>query len=217
MDVLTAAWLAAGARPAPALTRAGRCARCSTLAELTAVRSAISKTFTGFEGWGDPGGTGLCGACAWAYTTPQLRAEPHLVTRQPVGLRRLQRTDIRAVLLTGALDPCLALVVPLRPGRKHVVPTARWGRVTVDDAVLPWGDSDAARLGELIELRGRGFGSRMLTEPAPSYHVLRRLPPDQWQPTMRAWQQLAPWRAPDSPWLPLALHVTTSTQETPPQ
>jgi hypothetical protein len=36
--------------------------------------------------------------------------------------------------------------VPLRPGRKHLLPTATWGHVTVDDAQLPWSTTDTARL-----------------------------------------------------------------------
>ena len=49
----------------------------------------------------------------------------------------------------------------------------------------------------------------MLTEPAPPFPVLRRLPVGDWAGAMRDWAQLAPWRTQPSPWLDLALHVTT--------
>ncbi len=217
MHVIDAAWIGAGAPPPPtAPRRSGSCARCAAAgADLIPVQAAISKTFTAFDGWSEPRGTGLCGACAWAYSTPDLRAAAHVVTRDPVALQRVGRSEVRDLLLAGAVAADVAVVVPLRPGRKHVLPTATWGRVTVDDAQLPWADTDAHRLSTVNELRTRGFGSRMLAGPAPPFRVLCSLPRDLWQPTMRAWDELAPWRTTDNPWLPLALHVTTPTEERP--
>jgi hypothetical protein len=151
--------------------------------------------------------------CSWGYATAGLRAGAHLITRTPAMVQALTRDQARAAL-TSALAADQALVVPLRPGRKHVLPDAVWGRVSVDDAHLPWGEHDAALLQLVIDLRGKGFGSRMLAEPAPPYPVLQTLPRADWQPVLQAWEQLTPWRVPDSPWLPLALHVTLPISDT---
>ena len=212
MDVLTAAWIGDG-RPTvePSPTLEGPCARCGTTAALVPARSVISKAFTAFDGWSTPNGRGLCPACAWCYDTTSLRAVAHLVTRQLPALRRMTRDDAVVLLRAGALAVDLSLVVPLRPGRKHVVPAAEWGRVSVDDVPVPWSASDAQLLEAVLELRSQGFGTRMLAEPAPPVPVLKALAPDRWARVLQLWEALGPWRTPDSPWMDLALHITTPT------
>ena len=209
-DVVSAAWQGSGAPEPAGATGEGPCARCSTIAALVPVRSVVSKVFVGFEGWANTTGHGLCAPCAWGYTTPSLRTAAHLVTRQPVTYRQLDRAGCAALLLQ-ALDPGAAVVVPLRPGRKHVMPRAAWGRITIDDATLPWSAREAGLLHLVLELRAHGFGSRMLQEPHPPYAALVKLPRDRWSAVIATWESLAPWRLPGSPWLPLALHLTTPT------
>jgi hypothetical protein len=111
-----------------------------------------------------------------------------------------------AAMLQEALAPDVALAVPLRPGRKHVLPAAAWGRVTTGDACLSWTCADAARLAVMARLRRQGFGSRMLAAPAPAFGVLRRLAPDHWPQVTRDWEALRPWRE-RRPWLDLALRL----------
>ncbi len=209
MTVLTTAWRAAGSPARSDIAIAGICARCGSPAELTPARAVISKTFTGFGGWIDPSGHGLCPACCWGYDTDALRLSPHLVEADPPHLTRLTKTQTGELLQQGCLGSGQALVVPLRAGRKHLVPTAAWGRVTTDNTQLPWGDSDARRLRIVARLRGLGFGTRMLAAPAPAYPTLRRLPATDWPQVISWWGELDPWRVADSPWLALALHVTT--------
>lgn len=212
MNVLTAAWTATGAPVAPhAPGVAGACARCAEVGDLVSVRGVISKTFTGFDDWVDPNGPGVCSACAWGYSTPALRVAPHLIVRDPAAIQELSRVEVGLLLQRGGLEPGLAVVVPLRPGRKHVLPAAEWGRVSIEDAQLPWRDRDAGLLQLVVDLRDRGFGTRMLIEPAPPFQVLQTLPRCQWAQVMRLWNRLAPWRTPDNPWLALALRVTTPT------
>lgn len=209
-DVLDAAWRGSGTPSPPETARRGRCARCGDTAALTPVRAAVSKVFTGFEGWDNPSGAGLCARCSWAYTTPVLRTGIHLVTRRPASCQQIERAGAAAILCH-ALHSGAALVVPLRPGRKHLLPVATWGQVTTDTGRLPWGQREAGLLELVGQLRADGFGSRMLQAAAPPFQVFHSLPRDRWQPVQVAWQALAPWRAPDNPWFPLALHLTTPT------
>lgn len=211
MTVLDAAWSGSGTSARNLGAGEGACARCARSGAVVPVRAAISKTFTGFDDWDDPSGPGLCPACAWGYTAPALRSVPHLVGRDPASLQRLDRPRAGELLSSGGLSPDLALIVPLRPGRKHLLPTAVWGRISVDDARLTWRKRDAELLALVLQLRGVGFGSRMLGEPAAPFRVLRTLPPGRWSWVLWAWDELACWRAPDSPWLTLALHLTTPT------
>ncbi len=208
MTVLTTAWRAAGAPLRDDIAIAGRCARCGRPAELSPARKVISKSFTGYDDWVDPSGPGLCATCCWAYSTDTLRLSAHLVTADPIALVELPRFEVGKRLQQGALTPGCAVVVPLRPGRKHVMQAAEWGRVTIEDTQLPWSGDDAARLRTVAQLREMGFGSRMLAAAAPAFAQLRRLPEEQWPQVMAWWSELAPWRTPDSPWLALALHVT---------
>ncbi|WP_043650842.1 hypothetical protein [Cellulosimicrobium cellulans] len=210
MDVLTAAWIASGWPIVDeASLGAGECARCDASAHLVPVRRAVSKSFTAYDAWSNPSGPGLCQACTWAYTTTSLRAQAHLVGRSPATVRPVPRSGAAELLLTGALSADDALFVPLRPGRKHVLPAAEWGRVAVDDVTIPWSASDASLLRRVLDLRDRGFGTRMIAEPAPPYAVLIGLDRSEWPAVLQAWRELAPWRSPDNPWLHLALHITT--------
>jgi hypothetical protein len=213
MDVLTTAWLAAGQPSILAASRDGTCARCGKPARLATIGKVVSKTFTAWDGWADPGGQGVCHACAWAYRAPELRRLATCVTASPRVITHPGPAAIAAAL-SEPLPPVVALVVPLRPGRKHLLPGARWGRVTTDDAQLSWTSADAGRLGALLRLRGSGFGSRMLARPAPDFAVLRRVLPDRRAAVLADWHELGPWRA-RPPWLSLALHVTVPLQDPP--
>lgn len=207
MDVLTAAWQACG-QPRPAVpSRCGVCARCGCVDEhLTATRDVVSKVFTGYDAWRDPSGTGLCPACTWGHRTPELRTVAHLVTLTPLCLQQLEPAAL-AELLSVAVPADLAVVVPLRPGRKHLFPAACWGRVTVDDAQLPWTAADADRLAAMRRLRALGFGSRMLTEPAPVWAVLRQLPRHWAGQVLQDWSALDVWRS-RAPWFDLAVRAS---------
>lgn len=215
MTVTSTAWATAGAPAHEAVSSDGVCARCGRTGDVVPVRSVVSKVFTAFDDWSDRGGSGLCHICAWAFSTPSLRSTIHFVGRDPARLSPLAKVEAKSVLLRGELDPGVSLVVPLRPGRKHLLPGATWGRVCVDNAQLLWTTTHGRLLAFVDQLRELGFGSRMLTEPAPPFAVLRIVPPTQWNAVFRAWDALSVWRTPDNPWLPLAVHLTTpSSKET---
>ncbi len=206
MNVLTTAWVAAGRPRVPVPCGRGACARCGSAGtELAATREVVSRVFTGYDSWADPSGPGLCPACAWGYRTRTLRTTTHMVTAHPLLLQALSAPRL-GDLLTRPLPPRVAVVVPLRPGRKHLFPTAVWGRVTVEDTHLPWTSGDATRLGVMRRLRALGFGPRMLTEPAPAWSVLRRLPRTWWSQVGADWDLLEPWRS-RRPWFDLAVYV----------
>lgn len=207
MDVLTTAWLSCGAPLTVGRPVGGSCARCGRDdLSLVAAAAVVSRVFTGYDGWRDLYSPGLCPVCSWGYQALELRTFIHLVTADPPFLQQLDVTAL-GDLLTTPLGPDAAVVVPLRPGRKHLFPTAVWGRVTVDDAHLPWTAADAARLAAMQRLRYAGFGSRMLTEPAPPWPVLRRLPAGQWVQTLDDWRALDLWRL-RRPWLDLAVRAS---------
>ena len=175
----------------------------------------VSRSFTAFDSWVDPLAAALCSPCGWAYTDSDLRTHPHLVTRAPsltpVGLSAV------AHQLREALPVDQALIVPLRPGRKHLLPEAAWGRLTTEDGQLTWTSTDATLLAAMVRLRVLGFGSRMLlTEPAPPWPVLRRLDPARWASVLQDWRHLDGWRR-RTPWLRLAAHLSAPTPtSTPP-
>lgn len=209
--MLHVAWAAVGA-PDLKDPVAGACARCGHQGQISAA-AAVSKNFTGYDGWVTPGRPGTCAACTWAYTYEPLRRAPHLITTG--RLVELDLPGVRHVLADGeGLPTNVALTYPLRPGRKHLLPVADWGRATIDDMRLPWTGRDAARLQLVIRLREQGFTGKSLTEHAPPYTRLRRLPPDQWPSVLNAWDELAVWRSRPG-WLDLAVSTTRDLPSAP--
>lgn len=207
MSVVRAAWMGAGSPPLASKGPRGICSRCGAEGHLTATREVVSAVFTGYDHWVHPAGPGLCEGCTWSYRTPSLRSTISLVTRDPARYQALDRTTCLAILQC-AVPAGMALVVPLRPGRKHLLPIAQWGMVATDAAVVPWNAREAALLQLVVELRRHGFGSRMLMEPAVPFTMLQRLPAAVGDWVMAVWGQLDEWRVADSPWFPLALHVS---------
>lgn len=181
-----------------------QCSRCGTRATtFTPTREVVSPNFTGFDGWVNPRGPGLCATCTWAYSDPALRQLPHRVDVSRPGARPLSKDEVRQTLSAGPLPTTASLVVPIRPGRKHLLPLAEWGRVTTDHATISWTSNDAELLRIHRCLLKAGFATSDLDAPAPPFATLRQLPRSLWASTIAYWARLDPWR-PDTPWLLLA-------------
>ncbi len=192
-DVVEVAWRAHGSPSAMVGTLNGLCARCGTADSLTIVRHVISRNFTAFDDWCVPTGPGLCRACTWAFRSPMLRTIPHLVVRFPEMLTPLDTCQLRAQL-RGQVPPDVTVVVPLRPGRKHVLSGAAWGHVATDEHRLTWTSDDARRLGLAEQLLALGYRASQLLQPAPPYHQTALLPIAEAMWALDAWQDLTPWR-----------------------
>lgn len=206
LDPVHAAWHAVG-RPLPAAASDdGPCARCADPRPLTPTALVVSRGFTSMDSWSAPCSLGLCPACTWAYRHPELRQLPHLVSATPPGLTPLTGPALLEVLATPP-TPRTAITVPSRPGRKHVLPAATWGRVTLDETPLTWTRADTRRLKTVLELITAGAPAGSLTEPVPPWPVVAATrPPDRGR-LLDQWAALRPWR-PATPWLTVALVAT---------
>lgn len=197
-DVVSVAWKATGSPttidpPASSTQEPGACARCGETDSLTPIRKVLSRNFTAFDGWSCLNSAGLCRACSWAYRHPLLRTVPHLVVRWPELIQPLTPEGLSATL-SRSLSTNLAVVVPLRAGRKHAVSAATWGHVVADDVLLTWTATDADRLTIVHSLHDLGVSHKAMTGPVPPYTVLRSLSPDLVAQVLAWWEQLAPWR-----------------------
>ncbi|MGV9868213.1 hypothetical protein [Rhodococcus koreensis] len=207
-DVVAAAFASTTMRKVVEPAWVGRCARCAASpVPVEAVTTVVSRTFTGYDCWKAPAEGGLCAACAWAYRHPDLRRRMHVVTTRP-AMRAVTAADLRRILLR-PLEPDTAVVVPLRPGRKHILPHARWGSVAVEDTSLPWTGRDVAAAAAMRRLRALGFGARMLAEPAAPYPVLAQVAPRRWPAVFADWDRLAPYRR-IGQWWELVLRATVA-------
>ena len=204
-DVVEVAWRAHGSPSAMAGTLDGLCARCGTPDSLTVTRNVISRNFTAFDDWRDPAGAGLCRACTWAFRSPMLRTIPFLVVRFPEMLTPLATDQLRAQLREPML-PDKTVVVPLRPGRKHVLSGAAWGHVATDEHLLTWTSDDAHRLELAEQLLALGYRTSQLLQPAPPYPQTAALPIAQAVWALDAWQDLAPWRT-KQVWMAVAVRA----------
>ncbi|WP_394277265.1 hypothetical protein [Luteococcus sp.] len=205
--VSAAAWRAHSPMPATAPATTGACGCCGGLGDLWPAREAISRNFTAYDQWTHPAQPWLCAACTWTFTDRDLRTLPHLITT-PHQIRSLTTADAFHLLAAGPLGPHQAVVIPLRPGRRHLLPTARWAHVCTDTGCLPWPPADAHLLTTYAWLRRLGFSPTDIANPAPAYPTLRRHPAPERGRILATWQHLDPWRSPDSPWLPLASCIT---------
>ncbi|QHE73545.1 hypothetical protein GFS60_07205 (plasmid) [Rhodococcus sp. WAY2] len=134
IDVASAAYtvaegLAEVTTPDDRVTGCARCGRHTVV--MTPVGQVVSRRFTGYESWTNLACRYLCAVCVWVYRHRPLRTDAHIVTRDPVTLRPANPALLHQVLST-TIDADTAVIVPLRPGRKHLFPDARWGQVTVD-------------------------------------------------------------------------------------
>ncbi len=206
MDVLYAAWVAAGAPGADLADEAEQCAQCGRPGAGLPVSAAVSKVFTGFDRWQQPTGRTLCPACAWSYRSPSLRTEVHLVRQDGPTLEPIAQPARWLLEADGDLRS-VCLIVPLRPGRKHLLPSAAWHTITTDDVTVSWSAAENERLTALRWLQSAGFTVPALRAAAPPWAALSRVERSRWGQVLHAWSELDPWRA-NSLWFDLAAALT---------
>lgn len=207
-----AAWQGAGSPTSLSVpTASGVCCRCGSRGDdLTPVHQVVSAHFGGRDHWLHPGGDALCAACTWCYRHPPLRSLPHLLTRRPPAVVALTPPGLRHVLAAPVTTEQV-VTIPTRPGRKHLVPTAVWGHVMLDDIAVPWTRVDTVRLSVVEELRALGVTRRDFTDPAPPWHALCHASPTARRRILTGWDQLADWRC-RLPWLHVAILATTPSK-----
>lgn len=205
MDPVRTAW---ACHVTPGLPQGGcdRCARCGVTEGSHLVNGVVSASFTGYDGWRAPVGRYLCSCCAWAYQTSSLRMNMLEVTTAP-SCSYLTRARLYDRLAAGQLRATVAVSVPLRPGRKHLVPYLEWGTIRIDDLNLSWSSGDAARLRGVGDLRRAGFPPASFTESAPPWRFLSRIGAGEWARIQDLWASLTPWRTSPA-WLSVALIAT---------
>ncbi len=213
-DVCTAAHRAVDSPPVEGRRCGGPCARCGRESPGNiSVRSVVSRTFTAFDGWSSPAAQGMCQVCAWVYRTSALRLNIQLVGACPPTLKTLTSRQLGA-RLQKPLTSAHALVVPVGMRRKHLLPHARWGEISVDDISLSWTKQDVHTLAAMRRLRADGFGERMLAASAPQFAMMRRLPAARWTGLLEDWAELDRWRA-APPWWELGLRASSSNRKEP--
>lgn len=204
-DPVHAAWRAT--HPDTVLDEGNDCARCANAAGSVKVSDVVSRKFTAWDTWHDTGASHLCLACTWGYRTSELRAHTLLITWQPERstFRRLEGGELLAVLRQGPLEVQSLISLPLRAGRRHVLPIARFGQVCVDGTNISWSDGDARRL-ELVQwLRTQGVPWRAFTEPVPPWRTVAKAQDP--MGVLDAWAEMTGWRE-SGVWLEAALAAT---------
>lgn len=169
-----------------------RCARCGESTPQTVpARKVVSAKFTAFDEWITPGGP-VCPVCAWGFTDARLRSKiVHLDSHDGTALIEGQRL---AEILASPLPAHVAVVLPLRPGRKHLLPYARWGHVTVDDATVPWGTAAVDLRADLAWLRAAGMSVSQLETESLDFGFWRALDTASIPEALGRLDRIRPWR-----------------------
>lgn len=184
----------------------GGCARCGAFEQLVDVRKVVSRKFTAYDGWVAPGGAGICHACTWAYRSPLLRSVAHEVRQSPELLTPLDRTRLGTVL-SGPVPADMAVIVPLRPGRKHLISDAEWGCVTSEYGSVPWDEAAAQCVRTVHHLRRMGFSCSEIQQSALPWRKAATMTNTDLLEGMELWSSLDRWRQRPA-WLEIALHTT---------
>lgn len=204
-----AAWRAE--HPDVDLAAGGQCARCAGAAGAIPVEQVVSRKFTAWDTWSAVDADLLCPPCAWSYRTTRLRSQVLLITCDPdfPTSTALDPSGLRQAL-AGPVPSHVAVSLPLRAGRKHVLPVAGLGQVCVDGTNIAWSPGDAHRLDLVAHLRSTGAPARAFYDPAPPWGPLSRST----DPTrvLDFWAELEPWRA-SRVWLEAALAATHPTSQ----
>lgn len=214
-DPVRVAWLHYG-QPMPAGRRLAKspvtCCRCGAHGPGYLARGTGAAVSDGFSDWDRlpwrERGDGFCAACTWVFATRDLRVWPHLVAHDTAS--RLTPAQLRDILTRPLRD---AVSVPISM-QKHVAPWMRWGHVATDNAVLPWGDAEAQRMGAYLRLHTLGIGPAALAEPAPRFADLAKLDRPARAEVMGLWPTLAPWRD-CPPYLDVAARAVRKQKEEP--
>ena len=204
MDVVEAAAISIGVT----VTCTGRrCARCGRDGAATPTGQVVSRSFTAYDSWQDPSGDLVCPVCVWGHLGVGVRNDIRHVHRDPPRDRVMSTHDAFDLLATEPIPPGQAVVIPLRPRRKHILPQAIWGRVMADDVGITWVRADTKRLATVRDLRESGVTPAQLYAPAPPHHVVNAAG-SKAADVLAAWTALRPWRSPRNPWMAAAIRVT---------
>lgn len=168
-------------------------------------RQVISRRFTAYDDWIQPGGE-LCQVCAWGLAGTGLRSSILQISLSQ--LRELDGSTL-ADLLGRPVDENTAVILPLRPGRKHLLPSARWGHVVVDDVAVRWGGAEVVLRAEMAWLRARGLSVSMIYDGNPDAGILRRVPTDELPDVLESLERVRHWRR--SPQWQIAVRASTSS------
>ncbi len=168
----------------------GTCSLCRGTGPLIDAHRVVSDKFTDWDQYPTGRAVRWCTGCCWVYTDPSLRTRPWLVTA--VEARPLDAGDL-ATLLSAPIPHDTALTVPISR-HKHLIPRARYGVITTDDAHLPWGTLQVQLLTVVKRLRTLGFGEAALLQADPRWQQLSRLGAVDAAWTLDVWPQLEPWR-----------------------
>jgi len=142
--------------------------------------------------------------CAWGLGGAGLRSS--ILEIRPGQVRELDAATL-AELLSHPVTEQTAVVLPLRPGRKHLLPEARWGHVVVDDVAVRWGGAEVILRAEMAWLRARDFSVSMIHDGTPDVGILRRIPTDELADVLESLERVRRWRR--SPQWQVAVRAST--------
>lgn len=139
-------------------------------------------------------GRWLCPSCVWAYTNADLRRGNLVVTTAP-SVERPVPSRLRA-LLSSPIPPTTAVVVPVG-GKRSLVPTAQWGKLTFDGGTIPWSAKHARLMHTAAQLRDWGAHEKSLQLPSPPMAMMDALPIETHSDVRALWRSFDPARNDD--------------------
>lgn len=168
----------------------GICVLCGHEGPVIEAGKVVSSKFTDWDQYAATAQTLWCAACVWAHSHHDLRTYSWMTS--PGGCARLDEGRL-ADLLASPLTVETAVIVPITR-HKHLLPRARAGVITTDDAYLPWRQREVDLAATLTRLKALGFSETAISEPSPRWGVLSKMPAIEKVEVLDLWNRLDPWR-----------------------
>lgn len=192
------------------------CSHCGN--HVTALRplaEVVSNKFTGWDHYGTtPQHVLVCCRCEWAFAGDRVRTHAWVITapgRRPGAALAAHRDAAGFIAsLTSPLPDDACMVLPTL-GRRHAMPYAQWGCVSLDGRPLPWGHAAAQAARHVRRLDLLEVPLAAVFDPAPPTAVLVAAPPSRRSEILQIWEHLEPWRL-DRDYLTVAIRCAASRQ-----
>lgn len=166
----------------------GECSHCGIVDNVVPVKRVVSARFTNWDQYSNHDKPAWCNPCVWSFTEKNNRDEAMLLNNN-ILYSGYQLQSMKN-LLKSPIDEKSFVSVALRKNR-HVLPYAKWGRVSIEDIDFQWRNREIELLEAVEELCGLGFSiGDIKKDESPSALTVIKLQPEDSLKAYSLWNEI---------------------------